>query len=61
MSSHDHSREPEQSPSSPPLNQEPGTAAPRDPESPQGYADERSNEEAGNTGPDETPGFGQGA
>jgi hypothetical protein len=61
MSSSNHTREPQDAPSSTPLNQEPGTAAPRDRESPPEYADERANEEAGNTGPEETPGFGQGA
>jgi hypothetical protein len=45
-----------------PLNQEPGTAAPRDKAAPNPSQDrERANEEFGNTGPDEMPGFGQGA
>jgi hypothetical protein len=60
MSNSDHTPE-RNDPAAMPLNQEPGTAAPRDGESPHGYAHERANEEAGNTGPDETPGFGQGA
>jgi len=45
-----------------PLNQEPGTAAPRDNAAPDpGQGRERANEEIGNQGPDEMPGYGQGA
>jgi hypothetical protein len=45
-----------------PMNQEPGTAAPQDkaPAHPS-QERERANEEFGNEGPEEMPGFGQGA
>jgi hypothetical protein len=61
MGTHDHTAGPAEERSPAPLNQEPGTAAPRGRESAAGYEDERSNEDTGNKGPDEMPGFGQGA
>ncbi len=61
MDTRNHTHPPEDAPSSTPLNQEPGTAAPRDPSPAHDHARERTNEEAGNRGPDEMPGYGQGA
>ena len=46
----------------PPLNQEPGTAAPAAADTDAGPpADPKAREERGNRGPEEMPGFGQGA
>jgi hypothetical protein len=61
MDSRNHTRPQEDTPSATPLNQEPGSAAPRHPPSDPDYTDERSNEDAGNKGPGEMPGYGQGA
>ena len=53
---------PEQAPE-PPLNQEPGTAAPAgvEPTDAGPPPDPKAREERGNRGPGEMPGFGQGA
>ena len=61
MGTHHHMASTANEPSPAPLNQEPGTAAPREGEPDERYEDERSNEDVGNKGPDEIPGFGQGA
>ena len=61
MKNHSPAR-PEQAPE-PPLNQEPGTAAPAaaEPTEPGPPPDPKEREERGNRGPGEMPGFGQGA
>lgn len=46
----------------PPLNQEPGTAAPQTEADDAGEpSDPKARQERGNEGPEEMPGFGQGA
>jgi hypothetical protein len=59
QSSRDEASEPDREP---PLNQEPGTAAPQTEADDAGdQADPKSRQERGNEGPEEMPGFGQGA